>query len=81
MRLGPSLGTVYRHGGSVLSGPTLAGQRAVTAMANTGDVNIVAGLYACAECGKRISVAKGRTFPRCLVCVKSTAYDLLTPTE
>jgi LRP1 type putative zinc finger protein len=79
MEPGPSPGTVYRHRGSVLSSPR--SRRAVTAMANTGDVNIVAGLYACAECGKQISVAKGRTFPRCLVCVKSTAYDLLTPTE
>jgi DNA-directed RNA polymerase subunit RPC12/RpoP len=50
-------------------------------MPNPGDVNIVAGVYACADCGKQISVAKGRTSPRCLVCVKTLVYDLLAPTE
>lgn len=50
-------------------------------MPNTGDVNLVTGVYACAGCGKQINVAKGRTFPRCLVCVQGTTYDLLTPTE
>jgi hypothetical protein len=50
-------------------------------MANTGDVNMVSGVYECADCGKQILVAKGRTFPLCVVCVKSTAYNLLTPTD
>ncbi len=50
-------------------------------MPNTGDENTIAGVYACAECGKQILMADGRTFPRCVICVKSTAYDLLTPTE
>lgn len=50
-------------------------------MPNTGDENTVAGVYACTGCGKQILVAKGRRFPHCIVCVKSTAYDLLTPGE
>jgi hypothetical protein len=50
-------------------------------MPNTGDVNTLTGVYACAGCGRQISVAEGRTFPRCLACVKSTTYDLVTPPE
>jgi hypothetical protein len=50
-------------------------------MPNAGDLNTVTGVYACTGCGKQISVAKGRIFPRCLVCVRETAYHLLTPTE
>ena len=50
-------------------------------MAKTHDSNKVAGIYACDNCGERITMPIGHEFPPCPGCGKAVTYTLVVPTK
>ena len=50
-------------------------------MAKTHDSNKVAGIYACDDCGERITMPIGHEFPPCPGCGKAVTYTLAVPTK